>query len=46
MTSAAGIITNGIGCDVDPLLLNIMKAHCGKIEREEVDSDIFSLYHL
>ena len=25
----------GIECDVDPLLFNTMKAHCGKIEREE-----------
>ena len=23
----------GIECDVDPLLFNTMKAHCGKIER-------------
>ena len=23
----------GIECDVDPLLFNTMKAHCGKIKR-------------
>ena len=29
MTTAAGI-----ECDVDPLLFNTMKGHCGKIYRE------------
>lgn len=29
-------IAGGIPCDVDPLLYNVMKSHCGKI--------IFNLY--